>query len=213
MPRSLVSCRSIIILGVQDLFSSRSLGPERLTAFSDGVMAVIITIMALGIRPPDGTSLDAVGHRIPALLIYALSFIMIGIYWNNHHHLLRATDRISGAVMWSNLLLLFCLSLLPVATEWIGGAYRDAMPAAAWGVIALAAAVAYSILVRTIIAANEPGSMVASAIGNDLKGTVSVGLYALGIGLAFLPIGPWLAYACFVAVAALWFVPDRRFVG
>jgi uncharacterized membrane protein len=185
-------------------------GPGRLNAFSDGVLAVIITIMALELHPPTSTNLSSLSDRVPALLIYALSFLMIGIYWNNHHHLFRATDRIDGAVMWSNHLLLFWLSLIPVATEWVGTDYKDALPAAAYGTIALAAAIAYSILVRMIMRANDPHSRVTESIGPDTKGNISVVLYVAGVGLAFLPFGPWLGYACFVAVAVIWFVPDRR---
>jgi len=186
------------------------LGPGRLTAFSDGVLAVIITITALGLRPPDGTSFDSLAHRLPALLIYILSFAYIGIYWNNHHHLFRATERINGGVMWANLHLLFWLSLIPVLTEWVGTDYRHALPAAAYGAGAVGAAVAYGILVRTILAANPPPSLVATAIGGDFKGNASVVVYAAGIGLAFLPFGPWLGYACFAIVAIVWFIPDRR---
>ena len=186
------------------------LGPGRLAAFSDGVLAVIITITALGLRPPDGTSFDSLGHRLPALLIYILSFAYIGIYWNNHHHLFRATERIDGAVMWANLHLLFWLSLIPVLTEWVGTDYHHALPAAAYGGGALGAAIAYGILVRTILAANPPPSLVAEAIRGDFKGIVSVLVYAIGVGLAFLPIGPWLGYGCFALVAIVWFIPDRR---
>jgi uncharacterized membrane protein len=185
-------------------------GPGRLNAFSDGVLAVIITIMALELHPPANTNLSSLSDRVPALLIYALSFLMIGIYWNNHHHLFRATERIDGAVMWTNHHLLFWLSLIPVATEWVGSDYKDALPAAVYGTIALAAAIAYTIMVRMIIRANDPHSRVAESIGPDIKGDISMVLYLIGIGLSFLPFGPWLGYACFVAVAFLWFVPDRR---
>jgi len=185
-------------------------GPGRLIGFSDGVLAVIITITALGLRPPDGTSFDSLAHRLPALLIYILSFAYIGIYWNNHHHLFRATERIDGAVMWANLHLLFWLSLIPVLTEWVGTDYHHALPAAVYGVGALGAAIAYAILVRTILAANPPHSLVAEAIRGDFKGSVSVLVYAIGVGLAFLPIGPWLGYGCFALVAIVWFIPDRR---
>jgi uncharacterized membrane protein len=183
-------------------------GPGRLIAFSDGVLAVIITIMALGLRPPDGTTLHALGHRLPALLVYVLSFTSIGIYWNNHHHLLRATERINGAVMWANLHLLFWLSLVPVMTEWVGNDYRYHLPAAAYGAVALGAAIAYDILFRTIVAANGRDSAIALAIGSDRKGRVSEVIYAVAIGAAFL--SPYAAYALFVVVAVMWLVPDRR---
>jgi uncharacterized membrane protein len=198
---------------VQRLASIRDSGPERLIAFSDGVMAVIITIMALELHPPGGTDIHDLAHRVPALLIYVLSFAMIGIYWNNHHHLLRATERISGSVMWANLLLLFWLSLFPVATEWIGEEYRHALPAAAWGVVALGSAIAYFILVHALIRVHEADSPLSRAVGRDFKGQVSAGIYLAGFGLAFLPFGPWLSYVCYVIVACMWFVPDRRLEG
>lgn len=185
-------------------------GPGRLIAFSDGVLAVIITITALSLTPPDGASFHALAHRLPVLLIYLLSFVHISIYWNNHHHLLRATDRINGPVMWANLHLLFWISLIPVLTEWIGRDYREALPAATYSAAALGAAIAYIILERAIIAADPGDSKVAAAVGNDLKAAISMFLYAAAIGLAFLPFGPWLGYACNVTVAILWFVPDRR---
>jgi uncharacterized membrane protein len=182
---------------------------ERLEAFSDGVMAVVITIMAFGLNVPKDTTWHAVGQQLPSLLVYILSFIMIGIYWNNHHHLLRATERINGGVMWSNLDLLFWLSLIPVATKWVGEAHRASLPASVYGMIALGAAVAYGILVQFIIRANGRGSAVATAIRSDLKGNVSIGLYILGIGLAW--VSPWIAYALYILVAIVWFIPDRRF--
>jgi uncharacterized membrane protein len=185
------------------------MGTARVEAFSDGVMAVIITIMALELRAPEGATLEAVRERLPGLLVYVLSFTIIGIYWNNHHHLLRAAERISGAAMWANLFLLFWLSLIPVLTEWVRDEYRHPLPAAAYGAAGLAAGFAYSILARTLIRANGPDSAVAAAIGSDVKGYLSLALYAAGIGLAF--VRPWIAYGCYVAVAVLWFIPDRRF--
>jgi uncharacterized membrane protein len=194
-----------------DQRSGRSLemGTARVEAFSDGVIAVIITIMALELRPPHGTSLEALREALPGLLVYVLSFVVIGIYWNNHHHLLRAADRISGAAMWANLFLLFWLSLIPVLTEWVRDEYREALPAAAYGAAALAAGIAYSILVRTLIRANGRDSTLARAIGSDVKGYGSLVLYAAGVGLAF--VRPWISYAVYAAVALTWFVPDRRF--
>jgi uncharacterized membrane protein len=191
--------------------SGRSLemGTGRVEAFSDGVVAVIITIMALELRAPRGATLDAVGEQLPGLLVYVLSFVVIGIYWNNHHHLLRTADRISGAAMWANMFLLFWLSLVPVLTEWVRDEWRHPLPAAAYGAVALAAGFAYSILVRALIRANGPDSAVAAAIGSDRKGYVSLVLYAAGVGLAF--VRPWIAYGCYVAVTVMWFVPDRRF--
>jgi uncharacterized membrane protein len=188
---------------------SLELGTTRVEAFSDGVMAVIITIMAFELRAPRGATLDAVRDQVPGLLVYVLSFVMLGIYWNNHHHLLRAADRISGAAMWANLFLLFWLSLIPVLTEWLRDEYRHALPAAAYGTVALAAGCAYAILVRTLIQANGRDSALAEAIGSDVKGYASLVLYAAGVGLAFL--SPWISYAIYAAVAVMWFVPDRRF--
>jgi len=188
---------------------SLELGTARVEAFSDGVIAVIITIMALELRAPEGASLQAVRERLPGLLAYVLSFVIIGIYWNNHHHLLRAAERISGAAMWANLFLLFWLSLIPVLTEWLREEYRHALPAAAYGAVGLAAGFAYAILVRALIRANGRDSAVAQAIGSDVKGYTSLVLYAAGVGLAF--VSPWISYAFYVAVAVTWFIPDRRF--
>jgi uncharacterized membrane protein len=186
------------------------LGSGRLEAFSDAVFAVIMTIMALELETPEGHTLAAVGEfLVPGLIVYALSFTIIGIYWNNHHHLLRAAERISGAVMWANLFLLFWLSLVPVLTVWVREEYEYPLPAAAYGLVALIAGFAYSILVRTLIRVNGRESAVARAIGSDLKGYASLVLYAAGVALAF--VSPWIAYALYVAVAVMWFVPDRRF--
>ena len=187
------------------------IGTSRLEAFSDGVMAVIITITALSLRPPAGTTLHALRLRLPELLVYILSFAFIGIYWNNHHHLLRATEHISGAVMWANLHLLFWLSLIPVVTEWVGSSYGNHLPAAVYGMVALGSAIAFSILVVAIIRANGRDSTVAQAVGSDFKGYVSIAVYALGVGLAF--VNPYLAYSLYVLVALVWFIPDRRFAG
>jgi uncharacterized membrane protein len=190
--------------------SSLELGTARIEAFSDAVMAVIITIMALELRAPDGATFDAARDELPGLLVYVLSFVLIGIYWNNHHHLLRAAERINGAVMWANLLLLFWLSLIPVLTEWLRDEYHHALPAAAFGIVALAAGISYSILVRALIRVNGRQSAVAEAIGSDLKGYASLVLYAAGVALAF--VSPWISYALYVAVAVMWFIPDRRFM-
>jgi uncharacterized membrane protein len=185
------------------------MGVGRIEAFSDAVMAVIITIMAFEVRAPQGATLTAVRAQLPGLLVYVLSFAFIGIYWNNHHHLLRAADRISGAVMWANLFLLFWLSLIPVLTEWLRDEYRHPLPAAAYGIVALAAAIAYTVLVRALIRANGRDSAVATAIASDAKGYASLGLYAAGVGLAF--VSTWISYAIYAAVSVMWFIPDRRF--
>jgi uncharacterized membrane protein len=195
--------------GQQRSGRSLEMGTARVEAFSDGVIAVIITIMALELRAPHGASLDAVRETLPGLLVYVLSFVIIGIYWNNHHHLFRAAERISGAAMWANLSLLFWLSLIPVLTEWLRDEYRHALPAAAYGTVALAAGIAYAILVRTLIRANGRDSALAQAIGSDVKGYASLVLYGAGVGLAF--VSPWISYAIYVAVALTWFIPDRRF--
>jgi len=187
----------------------RAIDTHRLEAFSDGVMAVIITIMAFDLKTPATADLHGLAHRAPALLVYILSFTVIGIYWNNHHHLLRATERISGAVMWTNLYLLFWLSLVPFATAWVGAAHGHSLPAVAYGAVALGAALAYTALVRAILRANPEDAYIAAAIGSDLKGMISLLIYASGIGLAF--VTPYLAYACYASVSLIWFVPDRRF--
>src|SRR6266516_1277152 len=189
---------------------SPEVGTTRVEAFSDSVMAVIVTIMAFELRPPQGAGLDAMRDQLPGVLVYMLSFVFVGIYWNNHHHLLRAADRISGAAMWANMFLLFWLSLIPVLTLWIRDEYRHSLPAAAYGGVALAAAFAYTLLVRALVRANGLNSAVARAIGSDTKGYASLGLYAAAVGLAF--VSPWIAYATYVAVAVMWFIPDRRFV-
>ena len=180
----------------------------RVEAFSDGVLAVIITIMALELRAPVGGSFTDLRGRLPALLVYILSFVFIGIYWNNHHHLFRAARRVTGGVMWANLHLLFWLSLIPVLTGWIGEHYRESAPAATYGVVCLGAAIAFTILTRAIIRADGSDSLVAAAIGRDYKGRVSMLAYAAAIGLAF--VSPWIAYALFAGVAVMWLVPDRR---
>lgn len=185
------------------------MGTGRVEAFSDSVMAVIITILAFELRPPHGVDLAAVRDQLPGLLVYVLSFVFVGMYWNNHHHVMRAAKRINGAVMWANLFLLFWLSLIPVLTLWLRDDYKYSLPAAAYGAVALLAGFAFNILVRTLIHANGPDSAIAKAIGSDLKGKASMLLYALGIVAAF--ISPWIAYGAYVTVALMWFIPDTRF--
>ena len=180
----------------------------RLEAFSDGVLAVIITIMALELKAPVGGDFRSLRERLPALLVYILSFTFVGIYWNNHHHLLRAARRVTPGVMWANLHLLFWLSLIPVLTEWIGEHYEKTAPAATYGLVCLGSAVAFTVLVRAIIRADGSASLVATAIGSDVKGRVSVATYAAATGLAF--VSPWISYVLLAAVAMMWFVPDRR---
>lgn len=181
---------------------------HRLEAFSDSVMAVIITIMAFNLKTPATANLHGLQSRVPSILVYILSFAFVGIYWNNHHHLLRATRRISGAVMWTNLHLLFWLSLIPFATAWFGTAHADALPASTYGVVALGAALAYFALVRSILKANSDHVGILSAVGKDVKGVISPIIYAVGVALAF--VSPYIAYGCYGIVAIIWFVPDRR---
>lgn len=185
------------------------MGTDRLEAFSDGVMAVIITIMAFGLRVPTSHNLAALHHLVPGLLVYILSFAMIGIYWNNHHHLLRATNGIGAGVMWANLCLLFWLSLIPLCTAWISDQSPFSLPAATYGAVLLGAALTYTLLVRAIIRANGRDSLVAIAIARDAKGYASLALYAAGVGLAF--ISPLISYALYLAVGVIWVIPDPRF--
>ena len=180
----------------------------RLEAFSDGVIAILITIMVLELRIPEGADWNAVRPIVPVFITYVLSFIMLGIYWTNHHHLIHAADRITGAILWANLHLLFWLSLVPFATGWMGRNNFAPLPTAMYGGVALLSGVSYSLLVRTIIAAQGPHSRLKEAIGGDAKGYASIAMYAAAIPLAFM--NRWLAYALYVAVALIWFIPDRR---
>jgi uncharacterized membrane protein len=180
----------------------------RLEAFSDGVIAIIITIMVLELKVPHGTDPAALRPLVPTFLTYALSFVYVGIYWNNHHHLLHATTRIDGGVLWANLHLLFWLSLTPFVTGWMGENHFASLPVAAYGVVMLLASVAYFFLVRAILRAEGPHSKLAAALGSDFKGKVSTALYAAAIPLAFAE--RWLALGIYVLVAGIWFVPDRR---
>jgi len=181
---------------------------SRLEAFSDGVIAILITIMVLDLKVPDGASWQALAQLRPVFLVYVLSFVNLGIYWSNHHHLLHATDRVNGAVLWANLHLLFWLSLVPFATRWMGENHFETTPTIAYGIDLLASSIAYWILVRTIIAQNGPTSRLAQAVGRDVKGNISTVLYAAAIGLAF--VNQYIADAVFVLVALMWLVPDRR---
>jgi uncharacterized membrane protein len=180
----------------------------RMEAFSDGVLAVIITIMVLEMKSPLGTGLAAMRPLVPVFLSYVLSFIYIGIYWNNHHHLLHAIQHVNGATLWANLHLLFWLSLVPFTTSWMGGNHFAAWPVALYGIVLLLAAVAYSILTRTLIALHGRGSTLATSIGRDVKGKISIVIYAAAIPLAF--VRTWIAGMCYVVVAIMWLVPDRR---
>ncbi|MBI2734584.1 MAG: DUF1211 domain-containing protein [Aquabacterium sp.] len=180
----------------------------RLEAFSDGVMAIIITIMVLELKVPHGESLDALKPLLPVFFSYVLSFIYVGIYWNNHHHMLHATRQVSGGVLWANLHLLFWLSLLPFVTGWMGENHFAALPTALYGGVLLMAGVAYWLLARAIIKTEGPDSLLAKALGRDLKGNGSVVIYAVALPLAFY--SQWLAQALYVVVALMWLMPDRR---
>jgi uncharacterized membrane protein len=185
-------------------------GTGRLEAFSDAVIAVVITILALGLRPPAGTSVAEIAERSGDVFIYVLAFVFIAIYWNNHHHLLRAASRISGAVMWANMLLLFCLSLAPVVTEWIRADPLDPVPVASFGILSLAAALSYTLLEIALLRANDRGSLLGRALASRTKGYASLAMYAGAVALAV--VSPWLSYGLYVAVAVMWLIPDRRFV-
>ena len=177
-------------------------------AFSDGVIAIIITIMVLQLPLPRGEGLSSLRPLVPVFLSYLLSYIYIGIYWSNHHHLLQATQHVSGGILWANLNLLFWLSLFPFGTAWVGAHPLASWPLALYGCVMLFAGIAYTILTRALIAHHGSSSVLAAAIGNDIKGIVSLGLYAAAVILAF--ILPWAAIASYVIVAVMWLVPDRR---
>ena len=184
------------------------MGKNRMEAFSDGVFAIIITIMVLEMKVPHGDDFAALRPLLPVFLTYVLSFIYLGIYWNNHHHMLHVTQHVSGAILWANLHLLFWLSLFPFVTGWMGENHFTVLPTALYGVVLLMAAVAYWILQQTIIARHGGESLLAKAVGRDLKGKLSPVLYVIAIFAAF--ITPWVAGALYVLVAVLWLVPDRR---
>jgi len=180
----------------------------RLEAFSDAVIAILMTIMVLELRVPHHSDISALRPLVPVFLSYALSFVVLGIYWNNHHHLLQATERINGKVLWANLHLLFWLSLFPFMTGWMGENHFAKIPTAAYGIVLLFAGVAYHLLVVAILAEQGEGSRLATAIGNNVKGKISPVIYAVAIPLAFL--NRWIAVALYVLVVVMWFVPDRR---
>jgi uncharacterized membrane protein len=186
---------------------AREMSPVRLEGFSDGVLAVIITIMVLELQPPTGSDLAALGKLIPKLLIYVLSFVFIAIYWNNHHHLLRATRRISSGVMWANFHLLFWLSLVPLVTAWVGAYDRSRLPVAVYGLVDFLAGITFFVLTQTIRQVNSD-TRINQVLGWDPKSMLLLALYALGIALAF--IQPVLAYAAYALVAIMWFIPDNR---
>jgi uncharacterized membrane protein len=180
----------------------------RLEAFSDGVIAILITIMVLELRVPHGEDWAALSPLVPVFLTYVLSFVFLGIYWNNHHHMFHAVERINGAILWANLHLLFWLSLVPFATGWMGENEFAPVPTAIYGIVLLCAALAYTILLRTILAYEGPNSKLAQAIGNDAKGYLSLAIYVTAIPIAF--VSHLIADALYVTVALIWLVPDRR---
>jgi len=184
------------------------MGKGRLEAFSDGVIAIIITIMVLEMKVPHGESIEALLPLLPIFLSYVLSFVYVGIYWNNHHHMLHASTRVSGSVLWANLHLLFWLSLFPFATGWMGENHFAPIPSALYGVVLLMAAIAYWILQQTLIAINGQTSVLKSAVGNDWKGKLPPVVYLAAIASTFWV--QWVAQALYVFVALLWLVPDRR---
>lgn len=184
------------------------MGKTRLEAFSDGVIAIIITIMVLEMKVPHGNAIDALSPLVPVLLSYVLSFVYVGIYWNNHHHMLHTVKHVNGGILWANLHLLFWLSLFPFATGWMGENHFAPLPSALYGVVLLAAAIAYWLLQQTIVASQGAHSLLKSAIGSDWKGKLSPALYVCGILLTL--VSSWLGQLIYVAVAVMWLVPDRR---
>ncbi len=181
----------------------------RLEAFSDGVIAIIITIMVLELKAPKGETLNTLVPLVPVFFSYLLSFVNVGIYWNNHHHMLHSADKISGTVLWANLHLLFWLSLFPFVTAWMGENRFATWPVAIYGLVSLMSGVAYYILARALVRCHGEGSPFSAALGSDLKGKSSLVIYAAAVGLCF--VSPWIGLALYVVVAAMWFIPDRRF--
>ncbi len=184
------------------------MGKARLEAFSDGVIAIIITIMVLELKVPHEANLAGLRPLIPVFLSYVLSFIYLGIYWNNHHHLLHAARHVNGSVLWANLNLLFCLSLIPFVTGWMGENHFATFPVALYGIVLLSSAIAYYILARVLIASHGKDSTLATALGGDFKGKVSVLIYAVGILLSF--VNSWFGCILYTLVAVMWLIPDRR---
>ena len=184
------------------------MGKNRLEAFSDGVIAIIITIMVLELKVPRGEGIGTLVPLIPVFLSYVLSFVYLGIYWNNHHHMLHVCHRVTGPVLWANLHLLFWLSLFPFVTGWVGENHFGAVPCALYGFVFLMAAIAYWILQQLLIAAQGPDSLLKRAVGGDWKGKLSPVLYAVAIPLAFR--WPWASLSLYVVVALIWLIPDRR---
>ena len=177
-------------------------------AFTDGVVAIIITIMVLELRPPSSDTAAGLLAAAPLFLAYALSFVNVGVFWNNHHHMLHVTERIDGRVLWANLFLLFWISLIPFVIRWMGDAHFASLPTAAYGAVLAMCGVGYAALERTIIACNERNAALATAVGDDIKAWISLGIYIVAMPLAF--VSPWISIALYVASALMWFAPDRR---
>lgn len=185
-----------------------TIGSERLIALTDGVVAVIITIMVLELKPPHGADIASLRELGPTFLSFVLSFVYVAIYWNNHHHFFRLVPHVTGSIMWGNLNLLFWLSLIPFSTAWMDEHAGAAVPVAIYGVTLLLCAVSWSIMQTAVIRAQGPGSMLRAAVRRDLKGRATIAIYVLAVGLAM--VVPFLAYACYAGVAAWWLIPDRR---
>ena len=184
------------------------MGKGRLEAFSDGVLAIIITIMVLELKVPHGDDITALKKLFPVFISYVLSFVYIAIYWNNHHHMLHAAKHVNGNILWANTHLLFWLSVVPFTTEWMGENHFTTLPVAVYGMVLFMAGMAYFILARTLVNLHGADSTLARAFGKDQKGILSVLLYAVAIGLAF--VNPWISLGIYAFVAAIWFIPDRR---
>ena len=184
--------------------------PDRLTAFTDGVFAIVITIMVLELHVPDGDTLQALRPELPLFAAYVFSFIYVGIYWNNHHHMLQSARRVGGQVLWANLFLLLWISLFPFLIRWIGERGMTSIPAAAFGIVLAMAAIGYLVLERALIAVEGEESAIAKAVGGKFKEWLSLAVYAVGIAAAFL-VSPYLSVALYIAVAVVWLIPDTRF--
>lgn len=184
------------------------MGKGRLEAFSDGVLAIIITIMVLELKVPHGSDIRDILHIWPVFLSYVLSFLYIGIYWNNHHHLMHSVQKVTGPILWNNLHLLFWLSLVPFATAWMGESHFSTWPMAVYGFVLFMSGVAYYFLAHCLASVHGKDSVIAKALGKDFKGIASVVMYIIGIGLSF--INHWFGFTCYALVAAIWFIPDRR---
>lgn len=181
---------------------------QRLEAFTDGVIAIILTIMVFGMKVPEGANLVALRSGLPMFLAYALSFTNVAIFWNNHHHMLHATERINGMVLWANLFLLFWISLVPFVIRWMDDTHFASLPTASYGIVLVLSSISYILLERSLIKCNGPTSQLARAVGGDRKGKVSLFFYVIAIPLAF--VRSWIAIALYVVIAMIWFIPDRR---